>query len=96
MQLGAERRATAALRLVRIVLRVDEVELERRRGAEHALRRRRILDARQLDEDAVEALALHDGLGHAELVDAVAQRHRVLLDREILPFADRRLRERAR
>ena len=52
---------------------------------------RRILDAGQLDEDAVEALALHDGLGHAELVDAVAQRQRVLLDREVLALADRGL-----
>ena len=50
-----------------------------------------ILDAGQLDEDAVEALPLHDGLGHAELVDAIAQRHGVLLDREILALANRGL-----
>ena len=93
MQLGAERRAAAALRLERVVLLVDEMELERRRRAEHALRRRRILDAGQLDEDAVEALALHDGFGDAELVDAIAQRQRVLLDREVLALADRRFRE---
>ena len=62
--------------LVRVVILFDEMELECCRRAEHALRRRRILDAGQLDEDAVEALALHDGFGDAELVDAVAQRHR--------------------
>ena len=96
MQLGAERRAAAALRLERVVLLIDEMELERRRRAQHALRRRGILDAGQLDEDAVESLALHDGFGHAELVDAIAQRQRVLLDREVLALADRGLREAAR
>ena len=43
------------------------------------------------DEDAVEALALHDGFRDAELVDAVAQRERVLLDREVLALAQRGL-----
>src|SRR5690606_28513295 len=66
-------------------------ELERRRRAEHALGLRRILNARKLHENAIEALALHDGLGHAELVDAVTQRDYVLLDREVLPLADHRL-----
>ena len=92
-QLGAERRAAAALGLDGIVLGVDEVELERRRRAEHALRLARILHARQLHEDAVEALPLHDGFGDAELVHAIAQRQRVLLDREVLPLADRGLGE---
>ncbi len=50
-----------------------------------------ILHARQLDEDPVEALPLHDGLRDAELVHAIAQRERVLLDREVLPLFDRGL-----
>ncbi len=48
-----------------------------------------ILHARQLDENPVEALPLHDGLGDADRVHAIAQRERVLLDREILPLVDR-------
>src|SRR5690606_30425903 len=53
----------------------------------------RVRHAGQLHEDAVQALALYDRLGHAELVDAVTQCQRVLLDCEILPLADRGLRE---
>ena len=66
---------------------VDEVELERGRRAEHAFRLVGILHARQLDENPVEALPLHDGLGDADRVHAIAQRQRVLLDREVLPLA---------
>src|SRR5690606_41172190 len=79
-------------RVVDVVLEIDEPELERRRRAEHAFRLRRILDTGKLHENPVEALTLHDGLGHAELVHAVTQRDGVLLDREILPLADHRLR----
>jgi hypothetical protein len=52
-----------------------------RRGSPSAAR---ILGARQLHDDAPLALALDDGLGHAEGVDAVAQRGDVLLQREVL------------
>ena len=38
-------------------------------------------------DDAVEALALHDGLGYAELVDAVAQRGDVGGDGEVAALA---------
>src|SRR5690606_34992105 len=79
-------------RVVDVVLEIDEPELERRRRAEHAFRLRRILDTGKLHENPVEALTLHDGLGHAELVHAVTQRDGVLLAREILPVADHRLR----
>src|SRR5687767_4814414 len=93
LQLRAERRAAAALRLVRVILLVDEMELERCRGAEHAFRRSWILDAGQLDQNAVEPLPLDHCLGDAELIDAVAQGHGVLLNREILALANRGLGE---
>ena len=86
-KLAAERRATALLRLQRVLVRADQAELQGRGGAEHALGLRRVLHAGQLHDDAVQALALHHRLGHAELVDAVAQRHGVLLDREIAALA---------
>src|SRR5690606_38031890 len=44
-----------------------------------------VLHARQLDHDTVGALALHQRLGHTQLVDAVAHSGEVLLDRV---FAD--------
>ena len=84
----AERRALEALRLGGVVLVVDQPELERRGRAEHAQRLVRVLHARQLHDYAVEALARHDRLGNAQLVDTVAQRRDVLLDREILPLPD--------
>jgi len=72
VELRAERRATAALRLVRVVVHVDEMELERRRAPKHALRRGRVLNARQLDENAIEALALNDSPElRAALADAL-------------------------
>ena len=75
---------------MRVVLVVHQPELERGRGAEDAQRLVRILHAGQLHGDAVDALARHDRLGHAELVDAVAQRGDVLLDREVLALLDLR------
>ena len=41
-----------------------------------------------MHDDAIHALALHERLGDAEFVDAIAQRRHVLLDGEILPIAD--------
>ena len=93
MQLGAERRTISSFRFERVVRVVDEMELERGCGARDVLRRARVLDAGQLNQDPVEALALHDGLGDAELVDAIAHRQHVLLDREILTLANRDLSE---
>jgi hypothetical protein len=48
------------------------------------LQPRRVLGAGQLHDDAPLALALDDGLGDAQRVDAVAQRGDVLLQREAL------------
>ena len=69
----SERRALQPLGLGGVVLVVDQVELERRGGAEHAQRLVRVLNAGQLHEYAVEPLPRHDGLGNAQLVDTVAQ-----------------------
>ena len=50
---------------------VDQLELEHGGLADEGLRPRRILDARQLHQDAILALLLDRRLRHAELVDAV-------------------------
>ncbi len=58
--------------------------LEGCRAAEDVLRAGGVLHAGQLHDDAVRALLLDDGLGHAQLVDAVAQDGDVLRDRAVL------------
>ncbi len=67
--------------------RIDQPVFERRDLAEHVLHFGGVLHAGKLHDDAIEALALHDGLGHAELVHAVAQRGDVRGDREVAPLA---------
>ena len=62
----ARQRALERLRLV------GDLELEERRLLHHRLCTFGVVDARQLDDDAVGARLLDDGLAHAELVDAVA------------------------
>ena len=54
----------------------------------------RVLHARKLHVDAIQALALHDRLGHPQLIDAIAQRGDVLLDRVVLALLDLRGRQR--
>src|SRR3546814_20741999 len=56
-------------------------DLQRGGRADDALGLRGVLHARQFDDYPVRALALDDRLGHADLVDPVAQRTDVLLDR---------------
>ena len=58
-----------------------QAELQAGGLAEDTLGLGGVLHARQLDHDAVGALALHQRLGHAKLVDAIAHRGEVLLDR---------------
>ena len=94
IELRAERRTLGTLGLGRIVLVVDQPELERRGGAEYAQRLVRILHAGQLHDDPVDALPRDDRLRDAELVHAIAQRRDVLLDREVLPLLDAVRRER--
>ena len=65
-----------------------EAELEVGGLAEDALGFGRVLHAGQLHHDAVAALLLDHRLGHAELVDAVAQRREVLVDRVVLHLLD--------
>ena len=59
---------------------VNHAELEGRGGAEDFLGARGVLDARELDDDAVGALALDKRLGDAELVDTVPDDVDVLVD----------------
>src|SRR5690606_2163926 len=61
-------------------------------GAEDALGLGGVLHARQLHHHAFGTLALDDRLGHAELVDAVAQGTDVLLDRIAGDLLDFRIR----
>ena len=62
------------------MLGIDEAVLECRRRTENLLQAPRILGAGQLHHDATVALLLDQRLGHAELVDPVAQRRDVLLE----------------
>ncbi|SBP87233.1 hypothetical protein THIARS_50481 [Thiomonas delicata] len=67
---------------------VHQAHLQRRRAPQDVLGARRVLNARKLDHDAIAALLLDDGLGHAEFVDAVVQGGDVLLDRIVLGLLD--------
>ncbi len=96
IQLRAERNVPARLCVQRIVLLVLEPKLERRHAAENVLHFRGILHTRELDVDAVQALALNDRLGDSELVDPIAQRRDVLLDGIVLAVANRRRRNHGR
>ena len=51
---------------------LDQPPFQDGRGLDDALDALGVVDPRQLDDDLVAAVALDDGLGHAELVDAVA------------------------
>jgi hypothetical protein len=79
---GARRGAAARI--------LDQAELEESGVLDQPLDALRILDARQLNHDAVAAQTLaHDrGLGDAELVDAVANRLQSLVDRLFLDLAE--------
>ena len=86
-QLVAERHlpAIAACNDARIaVLLVHHPHFQGRGAAEDVLGLRRVLHAGQLHDDTVGARLLHDRLGHAQLVDAIAQGGEVLLQGEVL------------
>ena len=53
---------------------------------EDALGAGRVLDTRELHDDAIGSLLLHQRLGHAQFVDPVAQRRDVLLQRGVGNF----------
>ena len=93
VQLRADRRAVALHGLGDAVLLVLQAPLEGRDLAEDVLHLGGVLDARQLYDDAVDALALHHGLGDTEFIDAVTQGGEVLLDGVVLPLADLQGRE---
>ena len=88
VQLRADRRAVALHGLGDAVLLVLQAPLEGRDLAEDVLHLGGVLYARQLHDDAVDALLLHHGLGDAKFIDAVTQRGEVLLDGVVLPLAD--------
>ena len=83
VELGG-RRDAALHGVADVVLVVGQPELEGRGGPEDLLGARGVLHAGQLDHDPAFALLLDHRLGDAELVDAVAQRGQVLLQRELL------------
>ncbi len=64
-----------------LVLHIGDAEFEEGGALDHALGPRRILLARQLDDQAAAALDLDDGLGRPELVDARADHAFGALDR---------------
>ena len=57
---------------VAVLVWLQQLELEQRGLADQILGALHVLDTGQLDDDAVRALPLNDRLGHAELIDAVA------------------------
>ena len=67
---------------------VHQLELQQRRAADQVLGPLGVLDARQLDQDAVFALAPDVRLGDAELVDAVANGFEGLVHRQLLHLLD--------
>ena len=78
------------------LLFLDHAHFEGGGTAEDVLGLGRVLHARQLHHDAVDALLLDHRLGHAEFVDAVVQRGDVLLDRRLLHATRRFGLQRAR
>ena len=74
------RHVAAGQRVLRIAFD-HGVEFQRRGGTDQALGGGGVLHAGQLHHHAVGALALDDGLGNAQFVDAVAQGGDVLFDR---------------
>ena len=66
---------------------VEQLELEQRGLADEGLGARRVLDARQLDQDLIRALARDRGLAHTELIDAVADGLEPLTDGVVAQLA---------
>ena len=86
------RRQPALLRLFRRDAGVDHPEVHLGGLAENFLQARRILQARHLDQNAVDALALDQRLDRAKFVDALLDDLDRLLDRLADAFGDGRLR----
>ena len=71
-----------------VALFVHDVELQRRGGAEHFFGFGNVLDAGELDEQAVVADNLNGGFGDAEAVDPACHAHPVLVGGAAFEFAD--------
>ena len=65
----------------------DQAHFQRGGTTQNVLGLGRVLNARKLHHDAVNALLLDHRLGHAQFVDPVVQRHHVLLERLVLNAA---------
>ena len=70
---------------------VEQLEFQERGLADERLRPRRVLDARQLDQDPLAPLPRDRGLRDAELVDAIADRLQPLADRVVAQPVDHTL-----
>ena len=77
-----------------IMLFVDHADFQAGGTSENILGLGRILDAGQLDDDAIGALLLDDRFGDTQLVDPVAQCQDVLLQGGVLKLLQRHLGER--
>src|SRR5206468_2847719 len=84
--LGGLRKVTGQRLIDRRPL-VEQLELEQRGLADEGLGARRVLDARQLDQDLIRALARDRGLAHTELIDAVADGLEPLTDGVVAQLA---------
>ena len=71
---------------------IDQPKLDGGCCGEYLVEAIRIAHARQLNHNPIDALALHQRLGHAEFVHAVTQGGDVLLDGEVLSCLDLRFR----
>ena len=69
---GGEHRVNPLQQAVAVLLRLEQLEFEQRRLADQVLGALHVLQAGQLDDDAVLTLPLNGRLGDTELVDAVA------------------------
>ena len=87
-EFAAKGRAFHAYRLGEVALFVHDVEFERGGGAEHFFGFGDVLDARQLDEEAVVTDDLNRGFGNAEAVHPAGHALAVLVGGAAFEFAD--------
>ena len=69
--------------ILHVVFDIDRPVLQGRRGADNAFCRHRVLNARQLDNDAPVTLLLNNRFGNAQFVNAITQRDNVLLQGQL-------------
>ena len=87
-EFAAKGRALHLHRLGDVALGIDDIEFEGGGGAEHFFGLGDVLDAGELDEEAVVAHDLDGGFGNAEAVDTAGHAHAVLVGGAAFHFAD--------